>query len=103
MFRILALLLASLASTLPAADWPQFRGPDSTGVGPGAQVPTKPKIDWSASLPGRGLASPIIVGEKVFLTCSSGPKQDRLHVLCFSAADGTKLWERQLQATGRTM
>jgi outer membrane protein assembly factor BamB len=49
------------------------------------------------------LASPIIVGGKVLVACSSGPQQDRLHLLCLSGADGKKIWERQLQATGRTM
>jgi outer membrane protein assembly factor BamB len=97
------LALAALPFTTFAGDWPQFRGPDSTGTVPGVKIPVQPKIDWSAALPGRGLASPIVVGEKVFVTASSGPKQERLHVLCFNAADGAKLWERQLRATGRTM
>jgi outer membrane protein assembly factor BamB len=86
-----------------SADWPQFRGPESTGVTSSATIPSKPKIDWSVALPGRGLASPIVVGDKVFVTCSSGPSQERLHVFCFAANDGKKLWERQLHATGRTM
>lgn len=99
-----AIFLTSLVTvSLAAADWPQFRGPESTGTVADANIPAKPKIDWSTPLPGRGLASPIIIGEKVFVTCSSGPSQERLHVICFSAADGNKLWERQLQATGRTM
>jgi outer membrane protein assembly factor BamB len=89
--------LTLLAFTLTAAagDWPQFRGPDSSGTAPDVTIPAKPKIDWSAPLPGRGLASPIVA--------SSGPKQERLHLLCFAAKDGAKLWERQLKATGRTM
>jgi outer membrane protein assembly factor BamB len=97
--------LTLLAFTLTAAagDWPQFRGPDSSGTAPDVTIPAKPKIDWSAPLPGRGLASPIVVGGKVFITASSGPKQERLHLLCFAAKDGAKLWERQLKATGRTM
>ncbi|MFZ4765397.1 MAG: PQQ-binding-like beta-propeller repeat protein [Roseimicrobium sp.] len=86
-----------------SADWPQFRGPNSVGYSEDAKVPLQPKIDWSAPLPGRGLASPIVVGDNVFVTCSSGPKQERLHVICFSAKDGSKVWERQLKATGRTM
>lgn len=86
-----------------ASDWAQFRGPGSSGVAPDAVIPAQPKIEWSAVLPGRGLASPIVVGDYVFATASSGPKQDRLHVLCFRAADGTMAWERQLRATGRTM
>ncbi len=99
----LILTLTALAFTGLASDWPQFRGPESTGVSVDATIPTKPKIDWAVSLPGRGLSSPIVIGEKVFVTASSGPKQERLHLICFNTADGAKLWERQLQATGRTM
>jgi outer membrane protein assembly factor BamB len=96
-------LSLALLSASGASDWPQFRGPESTGVSPDATIPAKPKIDWSAPLPGRGLASPIVIRSKVFVACSSGPQQDRLHVICFNAKDGSKNWERQLQATGRTM
>jgi len=37
------------------------------------------------------------------VTCSSGLKQQRLHVICFNAKNGSKRWERQFWATGRTM
>ena len=97
-------LLSSLQ--FATADWPQFRGPLGNGVATGASVPTKfdtRSILWAADLPGRGLSSPIIIGDRVFVTCSSGPKQERLHVICFSATDGRQLWERQFWATGRTM
>lgn len=97
------LLVGLLLSSAAAADWPQFRGPDSTAVAPDAELPAEPKIDWSVPLPGRGLASPIIVGDRVYVSCSSGPKQERLHLICLSAADGSTIWERQLRATGRTM
>ncbi len=100
---ILALFLASLPFPTLAADWPQFRGPGSTATSADAVIPAPPKIDWTAPLPGRGLASPIIVGQRVFVTCSSGPKQERLHLICFNFDDGEKRWERQLKATGRTM
>jgi outer membrane protein assembly factor BamB len=100
----LAVLTVSLAATpVFGADWPQFRGPDSTAVAPDAQIPTEPKIAWSVALPGRGLASPIVVGKKLFVTCSSGPEQERLHLFCCNPANGATIWERQLQATGRTM
>ncbi len=88
------------------ADWPQFRGPNGNGVANGAAVSAKldaGSIAWAANLPGRGLSSPIILGDRVFVTCSSGPKQNRLHVICFNARDGTQRWERQFWATGRTM
>ena len=96
----------SLATICQAGDWRQFRGSESNGLGDDIAPPTSwsatENIAWKAPLPGRGLSSPIVVGEKVFITCSSGFRQDRLHVLCFSATDGSKLWERQFSATGRT-
>jgi len=94
------------AANLAIADWPQFRGPHGNGIATDSGVPIKLEpgsIAWSADLPGRGLSSPIIIGDRVFITCSSGPKQDRLHVICFRASDGTRRWERQFWATGRTM
>ena len=98
-FMLRTLLSIALTTTsFAATDWPQFRGPESTGTVADAVIPAKPKLDWTAPLPGRGLASPIIVGEKVFVTCSSGPSQERLHVICFSATDGKKLWEFQTGA-----
>jgi outer membrane protein assembly factor BamB len=39
----------------------------------------------------------------VIVTCSSGPRQERLHVVCLGAADGKTLWQRQLWATGHTI
>ncbi len=103
----LLLSLVCLSSThFATADWPQFRGPNGNGVADGPAVSAKldaGSIAWAADLPGRGLSSPIIVGGRVFVTCSSGPKQNRLHVLCFNAADGKPRWERQFWATGRTM
>ena len=88
------------------ADWPMFRGPQGNGIALHTLLPAKldaQSLAWSVDLLGRGLSSPIIVGERVFVTCSSGPKQNRLHILCFNARDGALIWERQFWATGRTM
>jgi outer membrane protein assembly factor BamB len=100
--------LASLLLTLPAAaNWTQFRGPGSTGVADSSKPPvtfdSAGSVAWKSALPGRGLSSPIIVGDKVFVTAASGPKQETLHVLCFAVADGKQLWAREFRATGRTM
>ena len=101
MFRTLFLTACLLLSPVTGrSDWLNFRGVDGTApTGPGANA----SIKWKIQLPGRGLGSPIIVGDRLFVSASSGPLQRRLHVLCFSAKTGEKLWERQLQATGRTM
>lgn len=100
------LLLPALAH----AEWTQFRG--TGGRGFAADSPALPtewspaeqrNVAWRADLPGRGPSGPIVVGDRVYVTSSSGYHQDRLHVLCFDVATGKKLWERQFWATGRTM
>ncbi len=104
-YLLLPCLLLSLVS-IRADDWPQFRGPRGDGIAPAAKLPAKldpQSVTWAADLPGRGVSSPIIVGDRVFITSSSGPKNDRLRVLCFHLSDGSPRWERQFWATGRTM
>lgn len=92
---------------LTGADWRQFRGTDSTSVAVNEALPTSfsetENIAWKSKLPGRGLSGPIVIGDRVYVTASSGHFQDRLHVLAFDAANGKQVWERQFWATGRTM
>ena len=89
------------------ADWLQFRGNGnksvSTGDPPPVSFSATENVAWKAPLPGRGVSGPVIVGKKIFVTASSGAKQDRLHVLCFDTATGKPAWERQFWATGRTL
>ena len=102
---VLLSLLASCGA-LRGADWPHFRGPNCNGVADASAPATLDLAQhpgWKADLPGEGLSSPIIIGDRVFVTCSSGLKQQALYVICFRASDGAKLWERKLWATGRTM
>lgn len=87
--------------------WPQFRGPLATGVATGQNEPPHEwqegqNIAWKINLPGRGPSSPIVIGNKVFVTCSSGRKQDRLMVLAIDVETGTEVWRRTFWATGRT-
>lgn len=102
----LALVLSTLAS--PASTgWTNFRGPNFNGTSAGADLPAKlsptDSVLWKAPLPGRGLSSPILVGSRVYVSCSSGPKQQKLHILCFDSKSGAQLWDRTFLATGRTM
>lgn len=106
--RILAsVTLAAGCSLFLAADWRQFRGPDGAGFAAEAKLPVsfdikeKKNVAWEAALPGRGPASPIVVGDRVFITASSGARQDKLHVLAFDTKTGKQLWHRQFWATGR--
>jgi outer membrane protein assembly factor BamB len=54
-----------------AANWPEWRGPDHNGMAQG-DAPLKwsdtENIKWRAEIPGRGHSSPVIWGNKVFLT-----------------------------------
>ena len=104
--RSLLLALLTLAGSARAADWPQFRGPGMRGVSAETGLPDRwgpaENVAWKAALPGRGVSSPIVVGDRIFVTACSGLRQTRLHVMCFAADRGEKLWERQLWATGPT-
>ncbi len=104
---VAAVAVALAPGLLLAADWPQFRGPHSNSVSSDVQPPVtwseSENVAWKVELPGRGPASPIVVGDRVVVTCSSGVNQDRLHVLCFDARTGKREWERQFWATGRTL
>jgi outer membrane protein assembly factor BamB len=88
------------------ANWLQFRGPGGSAVSAATGLPStlsESLIAWKQPLPGRGISSPLVVGDRLYLSASSGPDQDRLHILCLRASDGARLWERQFWATGRTM
>lgn len=106
-FFILVWLIGLGAGPLHAEDWRQFRGTHGTSISTETGLPTKwsatENVAWKVKLPGRGLSSPIVVGDRVFLTCSSGFRQDRLHVVCLNTSDGSVRWDRQFTATGRTM
>lgn len=102
---ILCLVISS--ENIRAEDWRQFRGNESSGVSSEPNLPTKldeaQALKWKTPLPGRGLSGPIVIRDRVFLTASSSYRDDRLHVLCFSADTGEQLWDRQFKATGRTV
>ena len=80
---------------LEAQDWMQFRGAGGSAGSADANLPVKwdtnTNIKWKKELPGPGASSPIIVGDKVILTCysgygdkSKGVIEDlKRHLLCF--------------------
>ena len=66
--------------------WPQFRGPGASGIAEGSKLPTvwnveeKKNVLFKTPLPGLGHSSPIIWGEKVFVTTAVSPKNNNLKV-----------------------
>ena len=102
-------LLLTLITSIPylsLADWRGFRGTDGNGF-ISSQIASDLSLNaensWKVDLPGRGLSSPIVVGELVLITASSGPQQENLHIIAFNSLDGGKVWERIFRATGRTI
>lgn len=71
--RIAVAFLAAIVSIQAAEPiWPQFRGPNSNPIANGQNLPETwsktANIEWSAEIPGRGWSSPIVAGNKIFLT-----------------------------------
>lgn len=98
---ILGVLLWAVAA-LAGAHWPQWRGPSGQGYVDDAKVPLTwsgtQNLLWKAKLPGAGNSSPIVWGDRVFLTAASKDGDER-YVLCVQAGDGKLLWQ-QLASKG---
>lgn len=99
-----------------SSDWPRFRGPSGSGEG-AAEAPLtwsdtedgkSENIAWKIPLPGQGASSPVVFGDKVYLTCftgydpESGGSMDRLerHLLCLSRSNGEILWDKAVPTSG---
>jgi outer membrane protein assembly factor BamB len=101
-----ALLLSVFLLNFPllaVADWPQFRGPNGMGMSPETVIPDTwsdtENITWKIPLPGVGASSPVVIGDKIFLTASEGGADDvRRHVMCFSLNDGQQLWDKTVDS-----
>jgi outer membrane protein assembly factor BamB len=93
--NILTALILLTAALAPAADWPRFRGPNGLGVGDESNVPTEFSPDknlvWKTSLP-PGHSSPILVGDRIFMTAYDGEK---LLTIALDRATGKILWRRE--------
>ena len=97
------LLLPSLfAVAVFAADWPQLRGPDGSGLCPTCgPFPTEFGVEknvlWKTDLP-EGKSSPVLAGDRIFLTAAEG---DDLITLCLNRSTGKVLWRRSVRAAKR--
>lgn len=85
-------------SALSAADsnWPNWRGPTYDGHTAETGFPTKwddNSVVWKTPLKGEGQSSPVVWGERIFLTQSRNKGAQRI-VLCINRNDGRTLWEK---------
>lgn len=98
---LVTMMLAAVlfAPHLPAADWPQFRGPNCCGRAASAErLPEKigpnAHVIWKTALP-PGHSSPVVVGERIYLTAV---RDKRLLTLALDRKDGRVRWEREAPA-----
>jgi outer membrane protein assembly factor BamB len=121
---VLVFLLAASAALRaePPANWPQFRGPGGLGVAAQPNLPerwsTNENVAWKIEVPGRGWSSPIVWGDRVFVTSVASedevespkkglylggerkeiPKAEhRWMVLCYDLKSGRELWAQEAQ------
>lgn len=112
---------AAVPATLPASksdanNWTQFRGPNGNGVVEAIKHPLQwsdtENVAWKVEIPGGGWSSPVVVGDKIFLTNAAGPmtpvgfrqgvanmrstKPDSpltFQAICLNLKDGSTVWE----------
>jgi len=95
----LVVLFFFVAGLIRAENWPGWRGPSGDGVSAGEGIPTKwsstENIAWKIAVPGEGHSSPIVWGDKVFLTSSLTEKNKRI-LLCIDRLSGQTVWQRDV-------
>lgn len=106
-FVLVSAILAAVSAT--AADWSQFRGPGGSGISGETGLPatwsSTENIVWRTKLPGPGTSSPIVVGQRVYLTCYTGygvrdgeDMNDLMrHLLCIDRKSGEILWTKDFK------
>ena len=111
-YRAAAICSLAVASTCFASDldWPQWRGPDGSGITTSADVVTQfgpqQNVKWRIDLPEAGNSTPIVWGDRVFLTQALSDTKERA-LICLDRKTGSERWRRGVvyaaeEATHRT-
>ena len=90
-------MIELIQETPKTTDWPKWRGPAANGVADGRDLATDwsttKNVLWRVNLPGWGTSSPVVFGDRVFVTSEveqQGKKS--LLTLCYDRTDGEELW-----------
>ncbi|MBI3466836.1 MAG: PQQ-like beta-propeller repeat protein [Planctomycetes bacterium] len=87
----------------PAADWPQWRGPERNGIlretGLLQQWPAEgPKLLWQIEDLGSGYSTPAVVGDRLYVCANEGMEDEFVRAL--SVADGKRIWSTRIGSVG---
>ena len=89
----------SVSGSLRAENWTRFRGPNGQGVSAETNLPIswsgEKNVVWKASIPGKGWSSPIIFGDRIFMT-SATEEGISCRVICVDTGNGKVLWDREV-------
>ena len=99
-------LLCAITVVVHGDDWMRFRGPNGSGISPATGVPSQwsetENLKWKTQQPGPGFSSPIVVGDRVLVTCYTGYGVDRevpgqmedlkQYFVCVDRNSGEVLW-----------
>ncbi len=95
---------AAFASTARADNWPMWRGPGGQGVTAEKNLPTKwsatENVKWKIELPDAGNSTPVVWGDKIFLTQAT-EKGKKRSLYCLDRKDGAKRWEKTVTFDGK--
>jgi len=89
------------STTAHAQEWTRFRGLNGSGLGKAPNLPVtfgEKDFNWKIELPGEGHSSPVIWGDRIFITCVPASTAKRI-ALCLSARDGKTVWQRSYEST----
>jgi len=90
----------SLSTMSFAQNWDNWRGPAGSGVAPAGDYPVKfsdtENVHWKIPLPGRGSSTPIIWGDRIFLTCGIGKGPEGQDGVMAFDWKGKELWRKSL-------
>jgi len=98
-FAIVVSILA-IANQPHAANWPQWRGPNLDGTSAETDLPLtwgpEQNVAWKLALPAGSGSTPVVWGDRVFLTLAENEKEGELFLWCVDGGDGKVLWRRSL-------
>src|SRR5215210_3063325 len=102
--RLNALLVAAFWTTgvvlIHAGDWPHWRGPQANGISAEQTLPirwgTTENIAWKAPIAGVGISTPIVSGDRIFVTSQLGAGISRQGPRLVQGGDPTAMGERAL-------
>ena len=100
--RWFLVLIVVATSSANAENWPGWRGPRGDGTCAEQGLPTAwsttDNVVWKVKLPERGNSTPVVWGERVFVT-QSIENENRRTLMCFDRRDGKLLWQKGTEWT----